>query len=286
MANQIAVPLRDAVAETLFIPLYMRSLETERSGGLLQDPLACDMVRRIDHDFGRYSGGAASMVGTAIRVRHFDDQVRRFVREHEDPVVVNVGAGLDTRFHRVDQGRGIFYELDLPEVIAFRERLLPPGERDRFLATSMFETAWIDELVARHPGASFALVAEGVFMYFEESLVRPLFEALAARLPAAELHFDVSSSWATRNTSRHDTVRFTRATFKWGLDDDLALQSWSPRLAHHGTWGYLDREKRRWGWRGFVWRRLPFLKNAFRMLRYDVTPVDPGGPDAPSGPKS
>lgn len=43
-------------------------------------------------------------------------------------MVVNIGCGLDTRYQRIKEKKNaVFYELDLPEVMALRERLLPPA---------------------------------------------------------------------------------------------------------------------------------------------------------------
>lgn len=52
--------------------------------------------------------------------------------------MVNVGCGLDTRYQRVgNDGKAVFYELDLPEVIAIRRRLIPEPENDCYLSASV-----------------------------------------------------------------------------------------------------------------------------------------------------
>lgn len=49
---------------------------------------------------------------------------------HPEGLVVNLGAGLDTRFYRLDNGTITWIDIDLPEVVAFspepiRRRLTP-----------------------------------------------------------------------------------------------------------------------------------------------------------------
>ncbi len=271
MSQTISVPITDNVSDTLFIPLYMRSLETRRSAPVISDPLACELVECIDYDFTKYEKSSRSQLGTAIRIRCFDQAISDFVAAHDDPVVVSLGAGLDTRFQRVHKGKGVFYELDLPEVIEFRRQLIPESEKNPYIAMSMFDTAWIGEIRERHPDASFILVAEGVFMYFDEAQIKPLIVEIAEGFGQGGLHFDVSSPWAVRNSHRHDTVKKSKAVFKWGLEDDREIQNWSQNLRYTGTTRYFEHEKWRWGMMGVMGRVLPPLKNAFRMLHYEFT---------------
>jgi len=272
MPNATSVSLDDNVADTLFIPLLMRSRETRRPRGIIHDVESCRLVDCIDYDFSKYGKSNSSQVGTAIRIRCFDDAVSRFVEEHANPVVIQIGAGLDTRFHRVFKGKGTFYELDLPEVIALRRQLIPESEHNLYIAGSLFDTAWMEEIVQAHPEASFVLVAEGVFMFFASEQLKPFFEEVAARFPRGELHFDITSSWAVRKGSKHETFSKSRATFKWGLDDDCLLETWSPHLRHLGTTTYMDKERLRWPVLSMMATLLPSLRKGFRMLHYGIEP--------------
>ena len=72
-----------------------------------------------------------SALGCVVRSRYYDQRVESFIRLNARPVVVNVGCGLDTRFQRIAERRNaVFYELDLPEVMAIREKLLPAPAGD------------------------------------------------------------------------------------------------------------------------------------------------------------
>jgi O-methyltransferase involved in polyketide biosynthesis len=273
MADTVSVSIADNVADTLFIPLYMRCLETRRADRVINDPMSCELVERLDYDFSRYEKSPRSQLGVAVRIRRFDQAVADFIETHDDPVVVSVGAGLDTRFQRVYKGKGVFYELDLPEVIELRRQLLPESENNPYMAGSMFETGWIDEIKGKHPGASFIVVAEGVFLYFEEHEIKPLITAIAERFGHGEMHFDVSSPWGVRNSQRHETVKKTNAAFKWGVKGDRDLEAWTPSLRYMDTTDYFSSVKSRWGIMGLLARWfIPGLRNAFRMLHYEMVP--------------
>jgi len=272
MSNKITVPITDAVADTLFITLYMRHLETQRKGGIINDPQASRLVESIDYDFDKYTVFKKTQIGTSIRIRHFDREISRFVRENDNPVIVSLGAGLDTRFDRIYAGKGVFYELDLPEVISFRQQLLPQHESNPHMAISMFDTQWISEISNRHPNAQFAILAEGVFMYFEEAQIKPLIKAIAEGFDKGELHFDACSSLGVKNTHRHETVKLTKAKFLWAFDQDDILSTWNSKLHYVDTSYFMNQERLRWGLTGFFFSMIPCVRSMFRMVHYKIIP--------------
>ena len=113
------------VAETLLIPLYYRAKESRRKNPILNDKVAEGLVDSLEYDYSRFDGAKLSEVGCVVRGWFFDRAVRRFIGKHADAVVVNVGCGLDTRFQRIGDGKAVFYDMDLPEVIALRRRATP-----------------------------------------------------------------------------------------------------------------------------------------------------------------
>ena len=176
------VDFKSIVAETLLIPLYMRAKESRRKDAILRDEMAEYLVENIEYDYSRFDGAKMSEIGCVVRGRYFDDAVQRFIASHKNPIVVNVGCGLDTRYQRIGKHeQALFYELDLPEVIELRKTLIPEPERDKYIAGSLLEEMWIDELRTKHPEGNFIFVIEGVLMYFHEEQVKELLSRLAIR---------------------------------------------------------------------------------------------------------
>ena len=181
-------PFQSIVAETLLIPLHMRAKESRRKNPILYDPAAERLAESLDYDYSPFDGARLSEVGCVVRGWYFDNAVRRFIRSHIHPVVVNVGCGLDTRYQRAGQGTGVtFYDLDLPEVIDLRRRLIPESPENPYIAASLLDTNWMDTLRARHPEASFIFVVEGVLMYFYEKQVRSFLHHVASRFGGGEI---------------------------------------------------------------------------------------------------
>lgn len=99
---------KSVVAETLLIPLYMRAKESRRSNPILKDKVAEELVESLEYDYTRFDKAKLSEVGCVVRGWYFDGAVRRFVDSHPNPVVVNVGCGLDTRCQRIASSKGVF----------------------------------------------------------------------------------------------------------------------------------------------------------------------------------
>ena len=97
-----------------------------RADAVLDDPLAVELVERIDFPFEERSGsGAAFSQWQGLRARCFDGAVAGFLAAHPTGTVVALGEGLETQFSRVDNGRVRWLTVDLPEVVELRRRLLP-----------------------------------------------------------------------------------------------------------------------------------------------------------------
>ncbi len=166
-----------SVAETLLIPLYDRAMESQRPDAMLKDEKAVALVTQMALDFSRVRQIPMPELLKVMRImftREFDRHARDFLARHPDAVVVHIGCGLDTRFERVDNGRVEWYDLDLPDVIDLRRKLVGgEGASHHFLACSVLDSAWLNE-VGAHRQRPFLFLAEGVFMYFQEAQVKSL----------------------------------------------------------------------------------------------------------------
>lgn len=264
-------PIEDAVANTLFVPLYLRHRETLREDGMITDRSASRIVQSVDYDFSKYESQKRGQIGVCIRVRHFDRLTKQFIDTHDNPVVVNLGCGLDTRSERVGTDKAIFYHIDLPEVMRVRDKLLPPDERNISISQSMFDPAWAQEIRQQNPKASFLVISEGVFFYFEEEQVRPVLETIARHLSPGELLFDGLSTTGCKLSARMS--KKINAPFKWGLDDDRQPEKWASNLRFADVAYYMDYEKHRWDKMARVMSIFPFFTKGFKMLRYRIAPA-------------
>lgn len=208
------------VPETMLWPLWNRAAETRRPDRLIEDPMAADLVGRLDYDFAG-SFGRPSVVH-AIRARVCDDLIRGYLQRSErDPVVVALGDGLETQLWRLGDTSARWLSVDLPEAIALRRRLLPEHPRVAMFEGSALDPAWMD---AVPKGAAPFISAAGLLMYFEEADVVALLSRIAERFPGAEVFFDAIPPFFSRKTLRGFKVTrtYTAPPMPWGIRiDDL-----------------------------------------------------------------
>ncbi|WP_329408126.1 class I SAM-dependent methyltransferase [Nocardia vinacea] len=215
------------IQETLLIPLYGRATETGKPDGLLHDAKAVEMVEAIDYDFARFNGGR-SLLGVVLRTSMIDAWVLDFLDEHPEGTVVEIGAGLNTRFERVDNGTLHWVDLDLPDAMALRSKFFTESDRRRMVAASVLEQSWIDAVKA-FP-APYFLIAEGVLIYLDESDVRRALTLITENFLGAYLVLDTSGRWIIDHQDRHDAMKKVTARMRWACDDPRELERWHPGL--------------------------------------------------------
>lgn len=229
-SEKVKINLR-SVNETLLLPLWGRAEESKMKDPVLKDRTAADLIDRIDYDFNRLRGGVRrfQILTLAIRAREFDSILRDFIQRHPRAVIVNIGAGLDTTFNRVNNGKIRWYDLDMPQVIHLRSQLIPESRETRCIAKSMFDESFLDDIEPQEDGILF--LVGGVLMYFGEEQVRGFFAMVAKRFPGAEIVFDTIAPAGIRFAS--SMVRgcgIQRAEMKWGIRSTAALEGWGLHL--------------------------------------------------------
>lgn len=259
------------VEETMLITLWARAEEAVRADAIARDEHAPVLRRAIRYDFDRFRHGWKSQVGVAVRTRRIDDLVRRHLGAHDAPVVVNIGAGLDTRFARVDDGRVRWFDLDAPAAVAFRRHVCGDDALDtpryRLRAASLLDPAWLPEIDVARP-EQVLVIAEGVLMFFPAHEIRALLTRLAARFPGGGLVFDGIGALMVRVPRLHDTLPRTRARFRWGTSpSELArFLDATPGCSLRSARTLLDGHRRRWRWMAAV-NAVPWMSRQFYLAR-------------------
>jgi O-methyltransferase involved in polyketide biosynthesis len=97
------------------------------------------MVAGIDYDFDRFGSSGTMTAYHALRTAVFDEWVLEFLAGHPTGTVVEIGAGLSTRFERLDNGQATWVDIDLPDAMDLRRQLLGGSPRRTMLARSVLE---------------------------------------------------------------------------------------------------------------------------------------------------
>ncbi len=255
---------KNSIQETLVIPLYGRALCTRKFPQLFADQTAAELLEQIDYDFSaleQRSGGLLQTFGAlevAMRQSDLAFEVREYLRAHPRAAVVNLGCGLDSTGRACDNGQCRIYNIDLPDVMAVREALLPAGERERNLAADLNDLSWFDAIDApTEDGAVF--FAAGVFYYFRTEQVRALCAAMAERFPGGRLVFDAAGPTAVKlmlkTWVKQAGIRDVGAYFSV-RDPARELSPWTDRIAVSSR-GYMQ---------GYQKLRGPGIRPVHRLL--------------------
>ena len=192
---------RNTVQETLVIPLYGRELCTEQFPRLFRDDKAVELICRIDYDFSALAAKSKSFahrfgaLEVAMRENDLMAEAKDYLKTHPKATIVNLGCGLDQTAENCDNGLCAIVNLDLPDVIEVRNRLLPDGGRVKNVAADLNDFSWFDKIDAEN-GVCF--LAAGVFYYFKTGDIKKLFSAMAKRFPGGRLVFDAAGKRAVK----------------------------------------------------------------------------------------
>ncbi len=174
------------VSDTAFWVAYYRWLETKRKDALFHDPLAKVLVGDRGAKLARHMGIVRAMQWSmSIRTWIIDRYIAEAIADGVD-MVVNLGAGLDTRPYRLDLPHSLqWVEVDFEHVIDYKADKLkahtPVCHLLRIacnLADEAERRTLLDRLNAS--GSRILVLTEGVIPYLSNEAVASLADALAA----------------------------------------------------------------------------------------------------------
>jgi methyltransferase (TIGR00027 family) len=188
----------NSVVETALITAAARARESARKDALFNDPYALYMAGkdgiRMLENFERAVPEVSGLIPAVIRTYFIDNQLKSIADNYDFDQVVLLGCGMDTRAFRTNylssgyesKNRSsliAFYELDHPELIRSKNtRLLAHNIYSPFKRVAIGCDLASDDLHellitnGLNPDLRTVWIAEGLFIYLEESSVHRLLE--------------------------------------------------------------------------------------------------------------
>ncbi len=161
------------------------------------------------------------------RAYQFDKVVKDFLIEHPKAIIIDLGAGLETAFYRVDNGQLTWVDIDLPEVISLKHKLLPTSSRVHYFAQSIFDYSWINKV--KQLGEHFMFISGGVFMYFTTAQIKELLNQLNSNFPQSKIIFDFISKKGIKYANQKLALAQIKNTkITWGIDHVNEILSMLP----------------------------------------------------------
>ena len=177
------------VSETALLTLNGRAHQASLPDAILHDPMAVSLRERFDVDFDRFGRRGQEI---ALRSLAADRCTIDYLRTHPRATVVALAEGFQTSFWRLDEAitdpRFRWVSVDLPPVIALRERLLPSSPRITHLAQSALDYSWMDRVDSSD---GVFITAEGLLMYLQPEQAMGLITECARRFSGGQMFFDL-----------------------------------------------------------------------------------------------
>lgn len=219
------------VPETMLQTVYARARES-RGRGVIRDAKAEELVEKLDYDFSLAEKDTAMRSGVIARTIVLDRLTTAYLAGHPGAVVVNIACGLDTRCCRMT-GYRHWYNLDLPETMAVREKLLPESGAVTQIAMSAMDD-WGSRI--EETDAPVLIIIEGLTMYLTEADVQRIFAVIAGRFDAATVLVETMNPMVVKRF-KEKSIEGSNAKFTWGVRDGRALAALLPDfrfVAEHG----------------------------------------------------
>ena len=280
--SSIALP---DVAETGMLTFYCHVIESQSPNPILLDEKAVEISRQLSPIFANSSSGILRNLAKGkikkelvthitLRAKKYDEYVNSFLKGNPDGVIVNIGCGMDSRFHRIDNGKVTFFDLDLPEMIEYKKQFYKETDRYHLIATSVFDYAWMDQVekIGKRP---VLFMAEGVFMYLDGEKVKDLILTLQSRFPGSELVCEVVTAMFTRKPwNRMVALKMNQqlgvgkaAAFTFGIESSREMETWHTGIEFLDDWSYFDTNHPRLGWVGTM-GKMKFMRNVQYTVHY------------------
>ncbi|AMU33014.1 class I SAM-dependent methyltransferase [Mycobacteroides abscessus] len=252
-----------SVTWTMLVTLFLRAYESRSPRTILNDRAAAELVDRIDYDWPRIERTTAprsNQYTVTLRARALDDWTGEFLTAHPDATVLHLGCGLDSRAFRLNLPADVrWFDVDMPEVIAMRRRVIKERTGYRMIASSVTGAAWFDDIPTDRPTL---VVAEGLVMYLTEDEIRELLQRITDRFPSGQIVFDAMPPSIVR----------VQKLFKSSIRSAAQVQGWNRRLRcveETTPWRLYPLVPSRF-LRGIYWAMasLPWLRSFERLYRF------------------
>lgn len=207
------------VPETMLQTVYARARES-RTRGVITDRKAEELIGRLDYDFSKAEKDSAMRSGVVARTVVLDNMVAAWLAKHPGAVVVNIACGLDTRCYRM-AGYAHWYNLDLPETMAVRAKLLPEQGNISQIAMSAMDD-WSSRIEAQQ--APVLVIIEGLTMYLRAGDVRRIFDVIAAGFNRATVFVETMSPAFVKGI-KEKSIEASKAKFTWGVKNGKTLSA-------------------------------------------------------------
>lgn len=228
----ITMPAFTPAQESLFLTLGGRALDGRLPHPFLGDTMADQILGETGYDLATFPSLTTKLLDAktkvfdiAVRAKRLDEVANRFVDRHPDAVVLDLGAGLDSRILRVTPPSTVdWYDVDFPQIVDLRRQLLPAQVSAHSIGADLTDPNWLDEVPADRPAV---IVADGVVAFLRLDDFVSLLNRLTSHFPSGEIAFNLYTTgaiWATQHLGGLAAIR--AGVVNPGFNDPRQPERW------------------------------------------------------------
>lgn len=230
----------ETYTDRIYLPLYARAFETLRSDAIFQDECALKWFKSLEIDRRKVAGGTVALLGCVLRSYRFDLLVSAFIREHPGCLVLNIGAGLCTRFSRLSPVGVSWCDVDIPEVMNLRQQYTPLTQAASYQTVSA--TLWEFDEITKLPvpqSIPTLVLMEGVSMYLSNGQTQQILKQLRDCYDRAYVVMDVVHQKFVHATQEVPTLLNPSMQFCGGIETLEDLVHWQVGVKNLERYNYL-----------------------------------------------
>ncbi len=246
------------VPTKLLRPLWYRSRESLLDDGIIYDPIAAHACRRCQLAPDCLTGNVdQSQLLHATLTQLCDLQVQRFLETNPDGWVINVGARLDTRFYRLDNGRCHWVEVDTNEHLVWRQRLFHKSERYTLTIGSIDDMGWLNSL-SIPSDRPILVVCEQALLERRENRIAHFIQAIGCHFQHAQACLVLAGDL----TDSHLGKKMGCESYQHGLRKPVQkLTNWLPWTYKTSLLSPIDQHCQRWSRWQRILAKLPLYRH-------------------------
>ena len=273
MNDQPSTSRLSGVPQTMILTLKGRADEQKRGDRLFWDPLALDWSQSLPWDDkleAVYNRNMQTFL--AIRASYYDGVASRHIANNSQPILVELGAGLSTRYHRIGSDVYRWFDLDLPVGIDVRRQLDTETEQHQLISSSVLDFSWMDR-IPKVPPENILFLAEGLLMYLKVSDVQQLINRMRSRFPGSTLLMDVLGNSLKYGTGSKKLSKMD-VYFQWYAKDRQELEAMG--LSVTNVLSPLRIHPERWSFPIKLLALIPAVRNSYLMVETKLEPLSKG----------
>jgi tetracenomycin polyketide synthesis O-methyltransferase tcmP, putative len=229
--------LLNGVEDTLYIPLLARIYASEKFPNFFYDEKALSLKQYIPENSIESNTTEYFYMASVCRQQTLDKKIIEFIEKNNECNIVFLGAGLETAYNRIKNVKANFYQIDLPDVIMVRKKVLGNADNEKLIAGNMFTLDWIKEIYTSLPTM---IIVAGVYQYFDKEKIVDMIKRMKSLILNGELIFDTTNSTGLKMSNKY--VRKTgnmNAEMHFSIDNPQDFTSITGTKLK-GVYGFFD----------------------------------------------